>query len=138
MSVDIAQLSAHLAPDQQGPVKRAYQRAAKHDTTAFLLCFFLGLFGAHRFYMNRMGSGLAHLGLTVVGIAALVGGFLTQQPLNIILFVAGLLLLLFGLIWEAIDLFAIDNQVHARNLALAERLISAAAFADPTVLHQAA
>ncbi|MCW7494691.1 TM2 domain-containing protein [Leptospira sp. 2 VSF19] len=29
--------------------------------TLFLLCFFLGVFGAHRFYVGKIGSGIAML-----------------------------------------------------------------------------
>lgn len=39
---------------------------------AFLLAFFLGTFGVHRFYCGRTGSGIAMLLLTVSGIGLLV------------------------------------------------------------------
>ena len=45
-------------------------------TTALLLCFFLGGFGAHRFYVGKSGSGFAILFLTICtglgGIWALI------------------------------------------------------------------
>ncbi|MCZ6803333.1 MAG: TM2 domain-containing protein [Proteobacteria bacterium] len=28
---------------------------------AFLLCFFLGIFGAHRFYVGKIGTGIAQI-----------------------------------------------------------------------------
>ena len=34
---------------------------------AFLLCFFFGVFGAHRFYAGRIGSAVAQL-LTIGGL----------------------------------------------------------------------
>lgn len=37
----------------------------KSPVVAYLLWFFLGGFGAHRFYMGRIGSGLGMLGLTL-------------------------------------------------------------------------
>ena len=38
--------------------------------TAYLLGIFLGIFGAHRFYLDRTGSGIAMLilSLTIIGL----------------------------------------------------------------------
>ncbi len=48
-------------------------RSEKRLLPAVLLCFFFGVFGAHRFYAGRIGSGFAQL-LTLggLGIWALV------------------------------------------------------------------
>jgi TM2 domain-containing membrane protein YozV len=60
-----------------------YDDRKKSTTVAYLLWFFLGGWGAHRFYLNRSGSAVAMLliGLTVVGIVitgpwALIDAFL--------------------------------------------------------------
>lgn len=54
---------------------------------AFLLCFFLGGFGAHRFYVGKIGTGIAQL-LTLGGlgiwalvdlIMLIVGSFTDKQ-----------------------------------------------------------
>jgi TM2 domain-containing membrane protein YozV len=64
-----------------GPV--AVSVTDKRILPAFLLCFFLGLLGVHRFYVGKVGSGVAQL-LTVGGlfiwafvdlIVILCGGF---------------------------------------------------------------
>jgi len=45
----------------------------KKRLPALLLCFFLGAFGAHRFYVGKVGTGILWLvTLGVVGIGALV------------------------------------------------------------------
>ena len=44
---------------------------SKSKTTAAVLAFFIGMFGAHRFYVGKTGSAVAILllSLSVVGIA---------------------------------------------------------------------
>lgn len=38
----------------------------KSKAAAALLCFFLGVFGIHRFYLGRIGSGVAQLILFIL------------------------------------------------------------------------
>src|SRR5262249_47051334 len=109
MSVDIARLAAHLAPDQQRAIAKEYRRRAQHDTTAFLLCFFAGLFGAHRFYLRQFGSGLLHLLLPVAAIVVVVVGMAAGASTAAVAIVA-IALLLIGLVWAIIDLFGIDDE----------------------------
>jgi len=58
----------------------------KSKTTAYLLWFFLGLLGAHKFYLNKIGIGILYF---------LTGGLL-------------------GIGW-LIDLFTLGNQVDVYN-----------------------
>lgn len=59
----------------------------KNRTTALLLCFFLGAFGAHRFYVGKTGTGILYLltiglfgiGVLVDFITIITGSFKTKD-----------------------------------------------------------
>lgn len=60
------------APQRSSAVPVTLTPAAGYGTDkrilpAFLLCFFLGVFGAHRFYVGKVGSAIAML-LTLGGL----------------------------------------------------------------------
>ena len=50
----------------------AYRTEEKDEATGVLLAFFLGVFGAHHFYLRRNGLGVAYLLFFWTGIPALV------------------------------------------------------------------
>jgi TM2 domain-containing membrane protein YozV len=53
--------------------KGSGKMSEKRILPAFLLCFFLGVFGAHRFYVGKIGTGLLQLvTLGGLGIWALI------------------------------------------------------------------
>ena len=136
MSVDFERMAAHLPADQRKDLGRTYRRSAKNETTAFLSCFFLGIFGVHHMYLGEWARGLAHLIIPVVAAIVVVAGVLGSLPsLPIVVIVA--VLLIVGLIWEIIELFQVDDKVRHHNLALAESLIGAGALADSSALTDA-
>ncbi|HEX8981134.1 MAG TPA: TM2 domain-containing protein, partial [Ktedonobacterales bacterium] len=147
MSVDISQLTANLDPQSREAVKTQYEERAVSPTATFLLCFFLGSTGAHRFYLREWRPAFAHLGVFVLGAAALVAGLvqtapvtqasLSGHPVGVALDVIGIVILLVALIWEIIDLGRIDHQVYHRNLLLAEGIIAGTLLADHSVIAQA-
>lgn len=53
-------------------MEQATQTSTKLRLPAFLLCWFLGVFGGHRFYVGRTGSAVAMLLLTLTGFGILV------------------------------------------------------------------
>ena len=91
-----------------------YDANKKSAGIAYLLWFFLGMFGAHRFYLSQTGTGVAILVLTVFSfLLMIVGiGFFT-------IWIPG--------IWVFVDLFLIPGMARKYNSELASRIgVSAA------------
>lgn len=88
--------------DSQTRFKLQYDAAKRSTLIAYLLWFFLGPCGVHRFYLKRYMSGLALLLLTAVGGA-----------LTVIL--VGYVFLAIATIWWVIDLFLIPEMVRDYN-----------------------
>ena len=86
-----------------------FEASKKSAGVAYLLWFFLGMLGAHRFYLGRGGSGAAQLILTIIGL------------LTVVVFVGALILGGVGL-WVLIDLFLIGSWVKIHNLELLQSL----------------
>ena len=90
----------------------AFESNKKSVGVAYLLWFFTGGLGGHRFYLGRTGSAVAQLALTVFGwIGLLAAG-------------AGLILLIPLGIWLLVDAFTIPGMVSAQNGSLMSRLNS--------------
>jgi TM2 domain len=136
MSVDFDRMAAHLPADQRKQLGRQYRRSEKNETTAFLSCFFLGIFGMHNFYLGEWGRGVAHLLVLVLAAAAILAGVLGALP-SLPVTIVVIALLVVAVIWEIADLVRIDNNVRQRNLRLAESLIGAGALADSSALTDA-
>ena len=82
-----------------------YDARKKSAGVAYALWFFLGMLGAHRFYLGRWVSGLVILLLTV-GSLLLTGGLGLVLP---------------GL-WVLVDLFLVGGMVRDWNEKLAREL----------------
>ncbi len=98
--------SRNLGPNDAAAMMR-YDAGRKSTGVAYLLWFFLGVFGAHRFYLGRIGSGLALLALTALSWVlsfVLVGYLLAPLPF----------------LWVIVDLFLIPGMARSHN----ERLIA--------------
>ncbi len=123
MSLDIKRMVATLPRERQVAVVRAYRRQAKHDTTAFLYCFFLGTIGVHRLYLGQARAALPRLVMGAAFVAVLGVGIALAWPLAVVIGVpAALAVIMLG--WEILDLFQIDAEVEAHNRALISRLLA--------------
>jgi TM2 domain-containing membrane protein YozV len=84
-----------------------YDANKKSAMVAYVLWFFLGIFGAHRFYLDYPGTGIMMLLMTVFGFA-------------LICVYVGFMLLLFVFGMVLVDAFLIPGMVsiHNHNLAV--------------------
>jgi TM2 domain-containing membrane protein YozV len=91
--------------EQQGGLSKdtralmLYEANSRSVLVAYLLWFFLGLFGAHNFYLKRTGIAVVQLILTIT----VVGSAVT-------------------LIWIIVDAFLIPGWVRNQNNLLAMQL----------------
>jgi TM2 domain-containing membrane protein YozV len=80
-----------------------YDANKKSVGASYLLWFFLGYLGAHRFYLGRTGSGLVQLLLALFGWLP----FLTGWALL--------------LVWWVVDAFLIPGIATKENMRIADR-----------------
>jgi TM2 domain-containing membrane protein YozV len=86
-----------------------FESNKKSATVALLLCWFLGMFGVHRFYLGQSGSGAALLCITLVSF--------------ILMFVLlGFLTIWISIIWTFIDLFLVSGLTQQYNNQLAAKM----------------
>jgi TM2 domain-containing membrane protein YozV len=86
-----------------------YDAAKKSAGIAYLLWFFLGYFGVHRFYLGQTGSGVAMAIIFVLSCITVIIGI-------------GLIGLLAIGIWWFVDAFLIPGIATRVNQELATRL----------------
>jgi TM2 domain-containing membrane protein YozV len=96
------------APDTNDLIR--FEAEKKSAGLAFALCWFLGIWGAHRFYLKR-SHGLTMLLTTIVSL-----------PLCFLL--VGLAGLGAIWIWMIVDLFSVSGWVRAYNTSLLARITS--------------
>ncbi len=101
----------HEKAMDQSEAKRMmiYDAQKKSPVVAYLLWWFLGMFGAHRLYLGKTGSGVAMLVTTLCSIVA---------TLIVIGFVG---LFVVWICW-IVDAFLIPSITRRSNMRLADRL----------------
>lgn len=85
-----------LSTEQMMLIEQRVTNDGPSSGVAWLLLLFLGLIGAHRFYLGRATSGL----LMILSNITIIGGF----------------------IWVFIDLFLLSGMIRARREEVRDRL----------------
>jgi TM2 domain-containing membrane protein YozV len=99
------------SPSMPNPARQhmIYDANRKSTGVSYLLWFFLGGFGAHRFYLGQTGTAATQLLLLLLGWIPLFIGW-------------GVLA-----VWLFVDLFLIPGIAREQNMRLADRLTLGAA-----------
>ena len=92
---------APSGPGEAGRIMR-FEAARKSVLVAYLLWFFLGWLGLHRFYLGYMLSAVLMLLLWVVGTV-----------LSVVLI--GYVILVVPVLWRAVDALLIPGMARAKN-----------------------
>jgi TM2 domain-containing membrane protein YozV len=87
-----------------------FEANKKSVVVAYLLWFFVGSLGGHRFYLSKIGSAVAQLLLTIFGVLLLFA------------FGLGVVLLIPVWIWVLVDAFLIPGWIRVQNSMLASQL----------------
>jgi len=93
-----------LTTEQQMLVEQRLSNEKKSTGVAYLLWFFLGGFGGHRFYLGKTGSAVLMLILFILGWVTLV------------VYIGAILLIAVG-IWLLVDAFLIPGIITADSQA---------------------
>ncbi|MDG3039675.1 TM2 domain-containing protein [Roseicyclus marinus] len=99
-----------LTTEQQLLIEQRVANDGKSTLVAYLIWFFAGFFGAHRFYLDKGNSGFLMLVFAVFACAALLGGTL-------------LFLVVPSFVWVVIDFFLIPSMASQSRDELRTRLM---------------
>lgn len=92
--------------------------AKKNKGVAFVLWFFTGIFGGHRFYSGDMGIAIGMLSFTILNFLFL--GWLT---LGVTFFILSL--------WVLIDAFFLSGRIDQANLQIERKIITNLGLGSP-------
>lgn len=92
--------TGRLSDSQRMLIEQRISNDKPSSGVAYLLCIFLGSFGAHRFYLGRKGSAIAMLILSITFFGLLISG-----P------------------WAIIDLFLIPSIIREKVDAMRQQML---------------
>src|SRR5699024_1377463 len=101
------------------------QRKQKNVAVAFILWFFLGWAGAHRFYTDRIGSGIVMLGINIREAICYVIGLERLYVIFVFLILLiGFILSLAFLVWWIVDAVKLQDVINYMNAQIEADIIN--------------
>jgi|SRR5699024_3024914 len=113
--MDNLSLKHDMDEKQLSIVQSELENQKKSMAVAYLLWFFFGGFGIHRFYTGRIGSGVAMVCLW--GLGALTAWIFIGIPLLIAVY-----------IWVLVDAFILHGIVNKMNQELERRILQKVSY----------
>src|SRR5690625_2339690 len=104
-------LKQTLDEKQLSIVQSEMENKKKSMVVAYLLWFFLGGLGGHRFYIGKTGTALVMLGIWLLGW------------LTTIIFI-GFILIFAVYVWVIVDAFLLHNEVNRVNSKIERDIIN--------------
>lgn len=98
-----------LSVQEQMLIEQRVTNEAKSAGVAYLLWFFTGGLGGHRFYLGRTGSAVVILLLTIIGAITLMAGI-------------GAIFLLISGLWVLVDAFLIPGMISKHKQGVRDSL----------------
>jgi TM2 domain-containing membrane protein YozV len=82
-SIVLKSAKSELSTDQRLMFDNEYEKKKKSKLTAYLLWFFLGFFGVHKFYLKKVGMGILYIFTAGLGgIGWLIDVFIMSSQIN--------------------------------------------------------
>jgi hypothetical protein len=115
MKEDAVKLKSALTEQQLSVLSSEMEKYKKSTGLAYVLWFFLGTLGIHKFYIGKTGWGIIYLLMGIIGWGALIIGLagvaVEESSMGAGIIIAIILLSLLG-IFLLIDVFTISRQIR--------------------------
>ncbi|WP_243648687.1 TM2 domain-containing protein [Hazenella coriacea] len=114
------EIKSNLTTQELLIVNSEFEKRKKSMAIAYILCVFLGLVGAHRFYTGNVGSAIAML---VCFVGACFIELIAGLILPIIGFFFGVIFFSPLFIWFIIDLVWLHGRVNEINIGIEKEIL---------------
>ena len=125
MSGDMIEMKKDLSAQELALVTLEMDRQKKHSTTMWLLWFFAGGFGGHRYYLGDKKRAIAQTAACVLAFIVGVAGIASANTVQDVEAAVGIMYLLFLMpaIWALVDAFLISRRLQEKNAEIEAKIV---------------